>query len=83
MGKLVAQFLQHLQLNTLFKVSQGHAFVQGQYLENGATKRNKARNSHKPRLGEYVQQGNIRSITYIIRGVLFHFLFKKIVSKNI
>ena len=43
---------------------------------------NKVRNSHKPRLGEYVQQGNIRSITYIIRGGFFHLLFKKIVSKK-
>ena len=32
---------------------------------------NKARNSHKPRLGEYVQQGNIRSLTYIVRGGSF------------
>ena len=44
--------------------------------------KNKARNSHKPRLGEYVQKGNIRSITYIIRGGFFHLLFKKIVSKK-
>ena len=27
MGKLVAQFLQLIQLYTLFKVSPGHAFV--------------------------------------------------------
>ena len=38
---------------------------------------NKARNSHNPRLWEYVQQGKIRSITYIVRGILFHFLLKK------
>ena len=38
---------------------------------------NKARNSHKPRLGEYVQQGNIRSITYIVNGVPFSSLIKK------
>ena len=29
MGKLVAQFLQLLQLYTLFEVSPGHAFVAG------------------------------------------------------
>ena len=44
---------------------------------------NKARNSHKPRLGEYVQQGNIRSITYIVKGVPFSSFIKKIPSKNI
>ena len=45
--------------------------------------RNKARNSHKPRLGEYVQPGNIRSITYIVKGVPFSSFIKNIVSKNI
>ena len=44
--------------------------------------KNKARNSHKPRLGEYVQQGNIRSITYIVKGVPFSFFIKKIPSKK-
>ena len=38
---------------------------------------------HKPRLEEYVQQGNIRSITYIVKGVPFSSFIKKIVSKNI
>ena len=38
---------------------------------------NKARNSHKPRLEEYVQQGNIRSITYIVRGVPFSSFIQK------
>ena len=41
---------------------------------------NKVRNLQKPQLGEYVQPGNIRSITYIVKGVPF---IKKIVSKNI
>ena len=44
--------------------------------------KNKARNSHKPRLGKYVQQGNNRSITYIVRGILFHFSFKKKMHKK-
>ena len=47
-------------------------------------KYNKARNSHKPRLGEYVQQGNIRSITYIIRGGgSFSSFIQSIVSKKL
>ena len=43
---------------------------------------NKARNSHKPRLGEYVQQGNIRSITYIVRGGSFLSFIQKIALKK-
>ena len=43
---------------------------------------NKARNSHKPRLGEYVQQGNISSITYIVRGGSFLSFIQKIALKK-
>ena len=35
---------------------------------------NKARNSHKPRLGEFVQQGNIKSISCIVKGDPFYLL---------
>ena len=38
---------------------------------------------HKPRLGECVQQGNIRSITNIIKGVPFSSFIKEIVSKMV
>ena len=54
-----------------------------QYSTGTGCQENKARNSHKPLLGEYVQQGNIsRSITYIVKGVPFSSFIKKIVSKN-
>ena len=43
--------------------------------------RNKARNSHKPRLEEYVQQGNIRSITYCQVGSFFIFYLKNSIKK--
>ena len=43
---------------------------------------NKARNSHKTRLGEYVQQGNISSITSIVRGGSFLSFIQKIALKN-
>ena len=38
---------------------------------------NKARNSHKPRLGKYVQQGNVDRIEDVFRGIPFHVYFGK------
>ena len=53
-----------------------------QNIQKCPTKYNKARNSHKPRLGEYVQQGNISSITYIVRGGSFLSFIQKIALKK-
>ena len=39
------------------------------------SKINKARNSHKPRLGKYVQQGNVDRIEDVFRGIPFHVFF--------
>ena len=38
---------------------------------------NKARNSHKHRLGKYVQQGNVDRIENVFREIPFHVLFEK------
>ena len=44
---------------------------------------NKARNSHKPRLGKYVQQGNADRIKDVFRGIPFHvFLGKGVIVKT-
>ena len=43
---------------------------------------NKARNSHKPRLGEYVQQGNVKNIYYQGGGSFSSFI-PSIVSKKL